>query len=147
MTKSNQGDPVAAFNEVLSEVIDSIYEVKQAYRKVSSASELHDELGNLLNDLVSWKTLLGDRDLAMGVSALSFMSSADGRRPLNLWPGNPTFDEVRALVDEHLNQLANHLAAVLSQQVDEESRNALADVLRGMNAHRDVLARLIAVDG
>src|ERR1700728_5207011 len=69
----------------------------------------------------------------------------ESRRPLQV-------DRCFALVAEHFNQLANHLATVLSQQVDtqqvdEGSRNTLAEVLRGMNAHRDVLARLIEVDG
>jgi hypothetical protein len=53
---------------------------------------------NIFDDLVSRKTLLNDRDEAMGVSALTYMPSAAGRRPANLWPGNATFNEVRCLV-------------------------------------------------
>jgi hypothetical protein len=146
VTSPEQGDPLTAFNEMLSEVIDTIFEAKQALRRVSSSSELHDVFSHLFDDLVRWKTLLSDRDQALGVSALSFISSAAGRRPPNLWPGNPTFEEVCTLVDEHLFRLANELPVVLSRQVDEGSRNDLAEVLRGINVQRDVLAKLMADD-
>jgi DNA-binding ferritin-like protein len=70
-------DPAAALNRVLSEVIDVIQEVKQADWKVPKTHELHGKLDQLLSDLVRWKTLLGDRDQALGVSPLSFMPSAE----------------------------------------------------------------------
>jgi hypothetical protein len=95
---------------------------------------------------VSWKTLLSDRDNDLGVSALSFMSSAASRTLHSIWPGNPTFGEVRALVDEHLSRLAAHLAVVLAEQVNEMSRSALAEVLSGVNAHRELLAGLVGGD-
>jgi hypothetical protein len=94
MTGPEQVDPIADFDEVLSEVIETIFDVKQACRKAVSAPALHDELVHVFDDLVTWKTLLNDRDEAMGVSALTYMPSAAGRTPVNLWPGNATFNEV-----------------------------------------------------
>jgi len=44
VTGPEQVDPIADFNEVLSEVIETIFDVKQACRKALSAAALHDEL-------------------------------------------------------------------------------------------------------
>ena len=89
MSDPVQDDPIVALNQVLSEVIDLILEVIQADRKVPQAHELHGELDQLFTDLVSWRTMLGDQDVVLGLSPLSFMTSAAGRKPLNLWPGSP----------------------------------------------------------
>jgi DNA-binding ferritin-like protein len=134
-------DPAVAFNSVLSEVIDVIQEVKQADWKIPKAHELHGKLDRLLSDLVRWKTLLADRDQALGVSPLSFMPSAEGRRPPNLWPGSPTDEEVLALVDEHLSRLEDHLSVAREEQPDEGTRRTLAEVARGLAAHRRDLTR------
>jgi hypothetical protein len=127
------------FNQVLSELIDLIVEVKQAEWKVPKTHELRSELDQLYNDLVRWKTVLGDRDQALGVDPLSFMSSAAGRRLPNLWPGKPTDAEVRALVDEHLGQLEDHLLKVRMGQLDQVSRGILAEVQHGLQTHRGLL--------
>jgi hypothetical protein len=134
-------DPAAALNRVLSEVIDVIQEVKQADWKVPKTHELHGKLDQLLSDLVRWKTLLGDLDQALGVSPLSFMPSAEGRNPLNLWPGRPTDEEVLALVDEHLSRLEDHVSVAREEQLDERSRMTLAEVGHGLSAHRRALMR------
>jgi DNA-binding ferritin-like protein len=129
-------DPTAALNGVLSEVIDVVQDVKQAHRKVPETHALHAELDHLAVDLRTWAQLLADQDEAFGVSPLSSMPSVAGRTPSNLWPGAPTDEEVRRLVGEHLERLEQHVAAALVQQKDEGARTALADVARGLVAHR-----------
>jgi DNA-binding ferritin-like protein len=137
----SQDDATAALNQVLNEVIDMMLETKQANWKVARSHELHEELDFLLNDLVKWRTLIGDRDEALGVNPLSFMSSAAGRNPLNLWPATPTDEEVRAVIDDHLGRLDEHLAVAKAEQFDDASRSALAEVQRGLAGHRKALQR------
>jgi DNA-binding ferritin-like protein len=132
-------DPLAELNRVLSDVIDAIREVKQAEWKVPKAHELHADLERLFSDLVTWKTLLDERDVALGVSPLAFMPTVEGRTAFNLWPGNPTDEEVRTVVDEHLGRLEDHVSRARAEQRDEGSRSALADVQRGIAAHRRAL--------
>jgi DNA-binding ferritin-like protein len=132
-------DPLAALNRVLSDVIDVIREVKQAEWKVPKDHELHADLDRLFSDLATWKTLLGERDAALGVSPLAFMPTVEGRVATNLWPGNPTDDEVRTVVDEHLGRLEDHVSRARAEQRDEGSRSALADIQRGVAAHRRAL--------
>jgi len=57
-------DPAAALNQVLSEVIDAILDVRQALRRVPETQALHNELDQLLADLRTWAQLLADQDSA-----------------------------------------------------------------------------------
>ena len=136
---SGSHDPMASLNEVLSEVIDLVQDVKQAHRKVPETEALHAELDSLFQDLRNWASLLMDQDAAHGVSALASMSSVAGRKPPNLWPGTVTDDEVRRVVGQHLDRLGAHVAAALGEQPDDASRAALAAVQQGVLAHAQAL--------
>ena len=132
-------DPMTALNVVLSEVIDFIQEVKQALRKVAATQALHAALDHLFDDLRAWAAVLLDQDEASGVSALAAMPSVAGRTPPNLWPGSATDDEVRTLIDAHLDRLGKQAAAALAAQDDEQARAALSAVERDIRAHREKL--------
>jgi DNA-binding ferritin-like protein len=129
-------DPDTALNEVLSEVIDIVQEVKQAHRKVPETHALHAELDELSDDLRTWARLLMEQDEALGVSPFAFMPSVAGRKPPNLWPHAASDDEVRRLLDEHLDRLGQHVTAAMEAQDDDRSRATLADVERGLLVHR-----------
>jgi DNA-binding ferritin-like protein len=129
-------DPATALNEVLSEVIDIVQEVKQAHRKVPETHALHAELDELSDDLRTWARLLMEQDEALGVSPFAFMASVAGRKPPNLWPRAASDDEVRRLLDEHLDRLGQHVTAAMDAQDDDRSRATLADVERGLLVHR-----------
>jgi len=134
------GDPATALNEVLSEVIDLVQDVKQAHRKVPESHALHAELDQLLIDLRDWAQVLFEQDEALGISPLASMPSVAGRTPPNLWPGEATDKEVCLLVDEHLRRLGEHIIAAAATQDDGPLREALAEVERGVTAHRTTLA-------
>ncbi|MEY2567641.1 MAG: hypothetical protein QOE35_2170 [Actinomycetota bacterium] len=135
-------DPLAALNQVLSEVIDVVQDVKQAHRRVPETHALHTVLDRLFADLGGWARRLVERDEALGVSPLASMSSVAGRKPPVLWRGDASDDEVRGLVLEHLDRLAEHVTAALAEQDDELSRGALAEVERGLTTDREALAAL-----
>jgi len=135
-------DPIAELNQVLSEIIDVVQEVKQAHRKVPETRDLHAEIDRLFDDLRSWAGVLMDEDRALGVSPLGMIPSVAGRYPPNLWPGAPSDEEVRRFLGQQLHRLVGHVAAALADQQDDGSRAALAEVQRGVQAHRQVLEEL-----
>jgi hypothetical protein len=137
--ESDRDDPIAAFNRVLSEILDVVQVAKQADRKVSKSHSLHDELDHLLKDLIGWAARLMEQDDALGVSALAFMPSQAGRHPRNPWPGTPTDEEVRALLGDLLGQLDQHLAAAMMEQTDGRSHGVLAEVGQQVRDHRRAL--------
>jgi thioesterase domain-containing protein len=133
-------DPVAAPNQVLSEVIDAILDVSQAHRRVPQTHALNAVLDQLFADLRTWAGLLADQ--ALGVSPLAYMPSAAGRTPPTRWHGAASDQEVRRIVGEHLDRLGQHLATALAEQHDDTVRTALAEVERGILAHRQALNEL-----
>ncbi len=130
----------AALNEVLSEVIDAILDVRQANRRVPGTQALHAELDQLFTDLRTWARLLADADQALGVSPLASMPSASGRTPPNPWHGAASSQEIRRIVGEHLDRLTQHLSAALAEQQDDQVRAALTEVSRGILDHRRALS-------
>jgi hypothetical protein len=132
-------DPAAALNQVLNEVIDAILDVRQAYRRVRETQPLHAELDQLFTDLRAWAQLLADQDQALGVSPLASISSAAGRTPPTPWHGAATSEEIRRIVGEHLDRLGQYLSAAVAEQHDDSVRAALAEVERGVLAHRRAL--------
>jgi DNA-binding ferritin-like protein len=137
-----RGDPAAALNQVLSEVIDAILDVRQAHRRVPETQALHTELDQLFADLRTWARLLADQDQALGVSPLASMRSAAGRTPPNPWHGGASTEEVRRIVGEHLGRLGQHLSAALAEPQDDNIRAALTEVERGILAHQRALSDL-----
>src|SRR4249920_4246311 len=96
-------DPAAALNQVLSEVIDVVLDVRQAQRRVPQTHALHAVLDQLFADLRTWAGLLADQDQALGVSPLAYMPSAAGRTPPTRWHGAASDEQVRRIVGEHLD--------------------------------------------
>jgi len=135
-------DRAAALNEVLSEVIDAILDVRQAHRRVPGTQALHAELDQLFADLRTWARLLADADQALGVSPLASMPSPAGRTPPNPWHGAASNQEIRRIVGEHLDRLAQHLSGALAEQQDDKVRAALTEVSRGILAHTCALSDL-----
>jgi len=132
-------DPVAALNEVLSEVIDLIQEVKQAHRKVAETHALHDELDKLIDAVLGWARLLMEEDDELGASPLASMPSVAGRRPPNLWPAGATDDDVRRFVGKQLIRLSQHLEAALADQNDDGSRAVLREIEQELLSHIEQL--------
>ncbi len=132
----------AALNQVLSEVIDGVLDVKQAHRRVPETHALHAELDQLFEDLKAWARLLADQDLALGVSPLSSVPTAAGRKPPHPWHGAASDDEVRQIVGEDLDRLGHYLAAALAEPQDDKVREALAELERGLLAHQRALSEL-----
>ena len=142
VSQPRRDDPTAALNQVLSEVIDAILDVKQAHRRVPETHALHTVLDQLFDDLRTWARLLADQDEVLGVSPLATMPTAAGRTPPHSWHGAASDEEVRRIVGEHLDRLGQHLAAALAEQHDDQVRAALAEVERGLLVHRRALSEL-----
>lgn len=132
-------DPTGALTQVLSEVIDVVQDVKQAHRKIPETHALHAVLDKIFDDLRTWARRLMDQDEALGVSPLESMPSVAGRKAPNLWPGTATDEEVRLLVDQHLDRLGLHVARALDDQDDDGSRAVLTDVQEELMADREAL--------
>jgi DNA-binding ferritin-like protein len=135
-------DPVAALNQVLSEVIDAILDVRQAARRVPGTQALHGVLDRLFADLRTWAQLLAEQDRVLGVSPLASMTSGQGRTPPNPWHGGASAEEVRRIVGEHLDRLAGYLAAALAEPEDDQVRATLTEVQLGILAYRRALTDL-----
>ena len=142
MSTPRHDDPAAAINQVLSEVIDAILDVKQAHRRVPETQALHAVLDQLFDDLRTWARLLAEQDEALGVSPLASMPSGASRTPLNPWHGAASNAEVRRIVGEHLDRLAHYLSAALAEQQDDTIRAALTEVERGVRANARALSDL-----
>ena len=142
MSTPRHDDPAAAINQVLSEVIDAILDVRQAHRRVPETQALHAVLDQLFDDLRTWARLLADQDEALGVSPLASMPSGASRTPLNPWHGAASNEEVRRIVGEHLDRLAHYLSAALADQQDDNIRAALTEVERGVLADARALSDL-----
>src|SRR5580658_4272302 len=142
MTSAPHDDPAAALNQVLSEVIDGVLDVKQAHRRVPETHALHAELDQLFDDLRVWARLLADQDEALGVSPLASMPTAASRKPPHAWHGAASDEEVSRIIGEDLDRLGEYLAAALSEQQDDEVRAALAEVERGLLVHKQALSKL-----
>jgi DNA-binding ferritin-like protein len=135
-------DRAAALNQVLSEVIDAILDVRQAHRRVPETQALHEFLDRLDVDLKTWARLLADQDQALGVSPLASMPTAASRTPPNPWHGTASNAEVSRIVSEHLERLALYLSAALTEQRDDMVRAALTEVDEGIQAYRRALSDL-----
>src|SRR5260221_14598417 len=126
MTQDPPRDPMAALNEVLSEVIDVVMALRQAHRRVPEGHELHAELDQLFSDAKSWAELLMEADTVRGVSTLAYMPSVAGRQPPNLWHGPVHDDDVRRVVVEQLDLLGDHEGVALPDQGDDHALQQLA---------------------
>ena len=135
-------DDPAALNQLLSEVIDGILDVRQAHRRVPETHALHAVLDRLLDDLRTWAQVLADQDQALGVSPLASMPTGSARTPPHSWHGGASDEEVRRIVGEDLDRLGQHLAAALAEQHDDQVRATLAEVERGLLVHMRALREL-----
>ena len=143
MSSIPRQDPIAALNQVLSEVIDEVGGVKQARRTIPERHALHTELDQLLEDLKTWAQQLIELDEALGVSPLSVMPSVAGRKPTNLWPHGAGDEEVRRFIHAHLDRLIEHVEAAAAEQETDESRTLLANMSGVLLAHKEAVDRAI----
>ncbi len=134
------GVPAAALNQVLSEVIDDVLDVRQAHRRVPETHALHAELDQLFDDLRGWARLLADQDQALGLSPLASVPTAAGRKPPHSWHGAASDEEVRRIIGEDLDQLGHYLAAALAEHQDDQVQAALAEMQRGLLIHQRALS-------
>ena len=141
MTSASRHDPLVALNEVLSEVIDMVMALRQAHRKVPETHALHAELDQLFSDARRWAELLMAADTARGVSALDYMPSVAGRQRPDLWHGPVGNEEVRRVVAEQLERLAEHLRVASTEQDDDHVRELLDRINAELQSHLDALRR------
>ncbi len=132
---------MVALNEVLSEVIDMVMALRQAHRKVPENHELHAELDQLFSEARRWAELLMEADTARGVSALDYMPSVAGRQRPDLWHGPVGDEEVRRVVTEQLDLLAEHLRAAFSDQDDDHVRELFDRINAELQSRLDALRR------
>ncbi len=140
MSQPSHDDPVAALNQALSDVIDTVLDVRQAHRRVPETHALHAVLDRLLDDMRTWAGLLMEQDQALGVSPLANMVSGAGRTPPHSWHGAASDEDVRRVVGEDLDRLGQHLSAALAEQHDDKVRAALGEVERGLEIDRRALS-------
>src|SRR5258708_33833388 len=100
-----RSDPTAALNQVLSDVIDAILDVRQAHRRVPETLALHALLDRLFDDLRTWARFLADQDHALGVSPLASMPGASGPTPPTPWHGASSKHGDRRIFGEHPERL------------------------------------------
>jgi len=139
MTSASEHDPMAALNEVLSEVIDVVMALRQAHRRVPETHRLHAELDQLISDARTWAELLVEADTARGVSALDYMPSVAGRQRPNLWQGRVSDDDVRPVVTQQLHRLGDHVSAAMSGQDDARVRSLLDRISAELQSHLEAL--------
>jgi len=134
----SESDAIAALNQILSEVMDVVQEVKQARWKVFPTQSLHAELNDLYDDVRAWARRLILQDESLGVSPLTRIPSSEVRARPSL--GSMTDDAVRQLLDDHLARLDKHVAVALAKQEDPGSRAVLHEIDAGLVAHRKTLS-------
>jgi DNA-binding ferritin-like protein len=131
---------VAAVNQVLSEVIDAIVDVRQAHRRVPETQALHAEIDQLFAELKTWARLLAELDQSLGVSPLASMPTGASRTPVNPWHGAVSGEEVRRIVGEHLDRLGDYVTTALAEQPDAQVRAALTEVQQGIVSRQRALS-------
>jgi hypothetical protein len=138
-TEQSSNDPLAALNQVLSEVVDMAVTTRQAGHAVPRGHELHAELDRLFASARGWAEQLVGVDSAMGVSALAYMTSPTGRLPSGPQPSPGSEEEVGRAVGQQLGRLAAHVRAAMGKQEDARVRELLGRINMELQPHLDAL--------